>query len=622
MTTSDEPSIGLCFEDTDMRKRRLKDPNRYTRLNDRGQVTILVVIALAVFLMGFVGFAVDMTNLWFHRQMAQGAADAACQAGIMNVMVHTPTMGFTPGTGFTCAAGSTATPCRYAALNGYAGGGLVADAPSSRIDVSFPGTPPAGMDTSILPPTAYAPFPFLRVDLTDRVKMYFAPLITGNVTQDVHAQAICGLTFSKAPIPIIILNPTCTHPFEISGSATLKVVGGPTRSVQVNSSNQTCAAATTPTQCSGNGTVDLSQGGPNFTGSGFGVFGAPSTAPPGFLPGTTGVWANTAPIEDPFIQVPPPAVPPQSPTDTGGAGPIAVPYGVSGCPDHTGGTSALYGTTTGCFHFKPGLYTKPIVVKQVTAIFDPGIYYIQPASSDMDSDGCGTPGEGCVSKPTGQCWYDFAVNSSGVVRPSTDLGDGSGGTMFYLSGSGTGTHPYGSVFFGSNAGTYGGRTIDPYPTSNMVCPGGDPIDSRTGVPASAIGNILVGQCTTAGDYIPYEGSGSVRGIVFFGDRNNGTNGTYINGQPAMSGGGGLAISGSLYFTNCPGWGTSGLDCVTCSCPPVGYNAFLQLQGNPGSGTYVIGNITADELNEAGNGTVAMQLDPNRIRWILKATLVR
>jgi hypothetical protein len=55
---------------------------------------------------------------------------------------------------------------------------------------------------------------------------------------------------------------------------------------------------------------------------------------------------------------------------------------------------------------------------------------------------------------------------------------------------------------------------------------------------------------------------------------------------------------------------------------VGYNAFLQLQGTPGSGTFVLGNITVDELVESGNGAVAMQLDPNRIYFILKATLLR
>ena len=67
-----------------MKPRVIRRIPRFRR--DDGQVTIFVVLALALFLMAFVGFAVDMTNLWFHRQTAQGAADAACQAGIMDVL--------------------------------------------------------------------------------------------------------------------------------------------------------------------------------------------------------------------------------------------------------------------------------------------------------------------------------------------------------------------------------------------------------------------------------------------------------------------------------------------------------------------------------------------------------
>src|SRR5690242_13262497 len=78
------------------------------RCDDRGQVGIFVVLALSIFLLGFVGFAVDMTNLWFHRQMAQTAADAACQAGIIDILTNdignpTPKSGFTAGTNFDCS---------------------------------------------------------------------------------------------------------------------------------------------------------------------------------------------------------------------------------------------------------------------------------------------------------------------------------------------------------------------------------------------------------------------------------------------------------------------------------------------------------------------------------------
>ena len=87
-----------------MKPRAMRRIPRFRR--DDGQVTIFVVLALAIFLIAFVGFAVDMTNLWFHRQMAQGAADAVCQAGIMDVLVMAEG-GSVPGAGFVDARGGT-----------------------------------------------------------------------------------------------------------------------------------------------------------------------------------------------------------------------------------------------------------------------------------------------------------------------------------------------------------------------------------------------------------------------------------------------------------------------------------------------------------------------------------
>jgi hypothetical protein len=73
----------------------------------------------------------------------------------------------------------------------------------------------------------------------------------------------------------------------------------------------------------------------------------------------------------------------------------------------------------------------------------------------------------------------------------------------------------------------------------------------------------------------------------------------------------------MYFHNCPN-STTG----PCSNPPTDYNAFLQLQGTPGGGTFVLGNITADEVVAAGNGSVAMQLNTNSVYNILKVSLLQ
>ena len=64
--------------------------NRWRRgrqSNESGQVMVLIVLALGLFLLGAAGFSVDMGNLWFHRQSAQNAADAACMAGAMDILV-------------------------------------------------------------------------------------------------------------------------------------------------------------------------------------------------------------------------------------------------------------------------------------------------------------------------------------------------------------------------------------------------------------------------------------------------------------------------------------------------------------------------------------------------------
>ena len=109
-------------------------------------------------------------------------------------------------------------------------------------------------------------------------------------------------------------------------------------------------------------------------------------------------------------------------------------------------------------------------------------------------------------------------------------------------------------------------------------------------------------------------AGTIRGLIFFQDRRNGD----AKGQPSMQGGGGLIISGNMYFHNCNAAGTG----VNCSAPNAGYNAFLQLQGNPGGSAYVLGNITTDEFVIAGNGGISMALNPNAVYNIYKASLLR
>src|SRR6202046_4887195 len=94
------------------------------RESESGQTTVLLLVALGVFLLGSVGFAVDLSNMWFHRQAAQSAADAACVAGAMDMLylnngtiVTSPA--FTVGTAGDCNAAALAALCQYAGFNGY-----------------------------------------------------------------------------------------------------------------------------------------------------------------------------------------------------------------------------------------------------------------------------------------------------------------------------------------------------------------------------------------------------------------------------------------------------------------------------------------------------------------------
>ena len=83
---------------------------------ESGQALVFLVLALGLVFVAAGALSVDMSNLWFHRQAAQNAADAACTAGAMDLLVDaqglaTGHQGFVNGTGFNCTTTSTASPC-------------------------------------------------------------------------------------------------------------------------------------------------------------------------------------------------------------------------------------------------------------------------------------------------------------------------------------------------------------------------------------------------------------------------------------------------------------------------------------------------------------------------------
>ena len=239
---------------------------------EAGQALVVMVFMLSLFLVAVLAFAVDYTNIWLQRQQAQTAADAACEAGAMDIYqlasgVSLPNMGFALGTAGNCSSYSSSGPtmCWYAnknGLNGYSGG-------TATVSWTFP----SSVTGVTPPPSSVTAYPFLQISVSTPLKTYFSNLITGNQTQTVAANSTCGLTEVMQGGPIMVLHPTMSGSLQYGGGASLTIVGGPPRSIVVNSSSATAVL------CASSGVIDTSKGGPNLTGSDVGTYGGPHVAP-------------------------------------------------------------------------------------------------------------------------------------------------------------------------------------------------------------------------------------------------------------------------------------------------------------------------------------------------------
>jgi len=602
-----------------MNKNRAKGMRRRRdRSREAGQATLFLILALGIFLLGALCFAFDMSNMWFHRQAAQTAADAACTAGAMDLLVDaqggaTGNQGFTPGTNYSCSTTSTDSVCKYAANNGYASPN---SSPGNAVNVSFP--------TSVIgvtaPPSTITSHPFIRVDITDHVQTFFLGLFSGGTSKDVLTFSTCGLVLANAPIPIIVLHPTLTSSLSESGTPVIKILGGPTKSIQVDS------GATTAVSIGGSSSINLTKGGPNYDGSSFGTYGGPATAPTGFTTAGSGTWISpAAPINDPYAQVAAPTTvpgPPQLPTDltygpSGNAcewsgsgrkvctgnpctltdiqkGWCYVSHTIHGCPDL--GATTPPTPANGCQLYTAGYYPNGITLDgsggvNPVAIFDPGLYYLNGG---------------------------LALKSGSMVRPGTGTGgtnDGSQGTVFYLTGAGqTCSGQSGLVCVGSDSGKSG---LEAFTTANVKCASGPAPDPRLGLPTTLDGNVLLAPCTgTYGDP-----AGQYRGFLFFQDRSSQVGGGW-------GGGGGFLLAGSMYFHMCNASGT-GTNCSTTVCTSIGrcaagssFGSNFALQGSSGSASYVLGQIVTDTLNMGGTPSINMSLNPNSSYSTLKASLLQ
>lgn len=371
---------------------------------EKGQAILLLVVALSLFLIGALGLAVDGGQMYAHRQMAQTAADAAAEAGIMSIFGGTnatapsPFATGTPPSAFTCSTTDGRTPCVYARRNGFGGSA------SDTVAVSFPASVP-GVTLST------DPVPAIRVSVTRTLNTGLIRFV-GPSTTSISAIAVAGIVFQITQVPLLITHPHLPSVLQ-NGAALVQICGGPSVSVQVNSDS--------PIAVNLSKAFDLSHAGPadngdctTGTGGDFAVTGGPTTAPGGLQLGTTGHYNQpSAPQQDPYQDIPAPAVPPAGDKHT---------YSGPGCP------------VLECMLYSPGLYNGGIRVKNETALFKPGLYYMNNGGFINDANGNMRMATGFAADPmtgAGMVVYNTGVGIFDLGANSTANLVGSDNTSFY-----------------------------------------------------------------------------------------------------------------------------------------------------------------------------------------------
>ncbi|HEY1949972.1 MAG TPA: pilus assembly protein TadG-related protein [Bryobacteraceae bacterium] len=322
------------------------------RKGEEGSAIVLVTFALVV-VIGMTGLAVDAGQMYVTKQRAQAAADAAAQAGVMDLY---------NGNGTTTASSSAVS---YAVLNGFIASEVTVDYPSCSSLPSCNGHITLPGNTGNL----------IRVVVQRTVNTMFMRVL-GRNSATVSATAIAAISLTPSPLPIDVLHPTLSGSFSKNGSNTVTICGGPARAIQVNSTS------TSSISISGNsGTIDLSHAGPLdsgncTTGTGAdlansGVQALPSHA--NVLWGTKpGAYVDPAsPIADPLINV----VAPSKPAVNG----ASVSY-------TTTATEQAHGCPAACTVYSPGYWQNGIQVKNDFAVFRPGIYWIDSKGFVLDAN--------------------------------------------------------------------------------------------------------------------------------------------------------------------------------------------------------------------------------------------
>jgi len=330
------------------------------RQRERGQAILLVVTAMGLVLIGALGLAIDGGSLYGHRTMAQAAADAAAQAGILSIFngTNTGTNAF-GSSSHTCTTTDTISPCIFARNNGF---GATSD---DTVAIDFPSATTVGLDPASL--STSDAVNVLRVTITRSVHTGIIRFLGAAATTDVKAIAVAAILEVDSPTPIVVTHPSLSNSLSTNGTTTIVICGGPSRSIQVNSSSATAYASP-----KAGGLIDLSHAGTADNGScatgkgaDFGVLGGATTNPGSISLGSTGKYISPSSIvEDPLRNVSQPSLPGTTGTKT------TTTSGNLGCNYPT------------CTVYSPGVYTGGIDTNTLPSsaahvIFKPGLYYMK-----------------------------------------------------------------------------------------------------------------------------------------------------------------------------------------------------------------------------------------------------
>jgi hypothetical protein len=417
-----------------------------------GQAVILVVVAMSILLIGALGLAIDGGQMYAHRQMAQAAADAAAQAGIMSIFDGTNVTSAHPfGTGTppiassTCTTADARTPCVYARNNGFGG------TSSDTVTLSFPATV-SGVTLSS------ATVPAFAVTVQRTLKTGLIRFIGAAATVTITAKGTAALVGTVSPDCVYALDPSAQNAFQATNGATVALNGC---GIAVDSSNSDAVTV------SGASTVTASAisivGGDVISGG-----GSATPAP------TTGA----APTTDPLASLPSPTV---------------------GACNYTN-----YSPGWGTWALTPGVYCGGINISNgATATFAAGTYIIKGGSVTLVG-GTTDTGSGVMFYLTGTNATYGSVNISNGANV-TFSGPTSGpymGIVFYQDR--TITSSVNATFSGGVAMKVTGTLY--FPTTSVLFSNGSSVTNvHTAIVAKQVS-------FTGGTSLQYDSTGMMTGL--------------------------------------------------------------------------------------------------------------